>query len=179
MVGLPEIATPEDLDLYKAGDPTAILRQATTAVRNYCEWHIAPVVTETMKLDGNGGKDLYLPTQQIVQLISVTNAGVPVDLDDIDDSEAGYLTLVTGCWSTRPGKSVVQLQHGFETAPDDVVAVILAIAARAVDSPAGRTREHGGLVDIGFGLTGAGVSGGLALLEHEKTLLDRFRVDGK
>ena len=49
---------------------------ATVAeVRAYCGWHIAPVVTETLTLDGPGGHLLVLPTLRLVDLLSVTNEG--------------------------------------------------------------------------------------------------------
>lgn len=177
MASLPDIATATDLTKFMLGDEDAIVRQAQRAVRNYCQWHVWPVITETLKLDGDGGKVLMLPTLKIVELISVTTGGATVDLANIDDSEAGFLELSVGCWSPRAGKTRVELQHGYDDVPEDVVAVIVQTAARAADSPAGRTREQAGGVNVGFGLTGAGVSGGLALLAHEKELLDPYRVE--
>ena len=98
-----------------------------------------------------------------------------VDLADIDDSDAGWLTLYRGAWSCRPGKVVVRLKHGHEQSPEDVVAVISAVAARMADSPAGRPREQAGQVAV----TKANVAfniAGFALMKHEKELLDPYRI---
>lgn len=178
MAGLPDLASTGDLTKLLSGDQAASVRQAQRAVRNYCEWHIAPVITETLKLDGDGSNLLMLPSLKIVEIVSVITDGKVVDLAEVDDSEAGYLELNTGCWSPRPGKTFVVLEHGYEEPPEDVVSVIVSAAARQLDSPAGRIREHAGEVDIGFALVGNGVSGGIALLEHEKAILDKYRVDG-
>lgn len=178
MVSLPDLATTGDLTKLMSGDAAASVRQAQRAVRNYCGWHIAPVVTETLKLDGDGSRVLFLPSLKVVDIIAITTAGVPVLPADVDDSEAGYLELVSGCWSPRAGKTLVTLEHGYESAPEDVVAVIVSVAARAIDSPSGRIREHAGEVDIGFALVGNGVAGGIALLEHEKAILNKYRVHG-
>jgi hypothetical protein len=177
MASLPDdFAATGDLTKLMSGDEAAIVRQAQQAVRSYCGWHIAPVFTETLKLDGEGGKLLFLPSLKIVNIIAITTAGVAVLPDDVDDSEAGYLELYRGCWAPRAGKTLVTLEHGYEEAPADVVGVVAQVAARAIDSPAGRTREQAGGVNVGFAFTGAGVSGGLALLEHEKAILDKYRV---
>lgn len=176
MAGLPDLATTGDLTNLLSGDEAASVRQAQRAVRNYCEWHIAPVITETLTLDGDGGNLLFLPSLKIVEILSVITDGRVVDLTQVDVSEAGYLELFTGCWSARPGKTFVVLEHGHDPVPDDVVGVVAQVAARAIDSPSGRTREQAGGVNVGFGLTGVGVSGGIALLEHEKAILDKYRV---
>jgi len=177
MAGLPDFATTGDLTKLMSGDEAASVRQAQRAVRNYCGWHIAPVVTETLKLDGDGSNLLFLPTLKIETIVSVITDGRVVDLTQVDDSTAGFLELAAGCWSPRPGKTFVVLEHGYESAPEDVVGVVVSAAARQLDSPAGRTREQAGGVNVGFALTGVGVSGGIALLEHEKAILDKYRVD--
>ncbi|KQY58319.1 hypothetical protein ASD11_01235 [Aeromicrobium sp. Root495] len=173
---LDDLAAVGDLTKLLSGDQAAAVQRAQRAVRSYCGWHIAPAFTETLKLDGDGSNLLFLPSLKIGEIVSVVTDGRVVDLDQVDDSEAGYLQLNAGCWSPRPGKTFVVLTHGYENAPEDVVAVVTAVAARAIDSPSGRTREHAGEIDVGFALVGTGVSGGIALLEHEKAILDRYRV---
>ena len=175
MAGLPDLATATDLDKFKSGDPATIVRQAQRVVRNYCRWHVSPVVEATFKLDGDGTKDLFLPTLEIVELLEVTNAGTVVDLADIDDSDAGWLTLTSGTWSCRSGKVIVKLRHGHETPPEDVVGVISAVAARMADSPMGRSREHAGQVDVTKAQVAPNISG-FALMKHEKELLDPYRI---
>ena len=64
-------------DLPVGTDEAAWLA-ACDAVRGYCEWHIAPSVTETLTLDGPGGSVLHLPSAHVTAVASVTNDGAVI-----------------------------------------------------------------------------------------------------
>ena len=97
---------------------------AADAVRAYCGWHVAPVVEETLILDGRGGGRLILPTLRVVDILSLTVDGMIVD--EPVWSTAGVLW---GRFPDRPRSVTVTLQHGYETAPTDLVALITAVTA--------------------------------------------------
>lgn len=68
---------------------------------------------------------------------------------------------------------------GYETVPDDIVAVVCSIAARSL----GATPEHAGVTSmslgdaaIGYGTVGA--SGALGMFDGERAVLDRYRRIG-
>lgn len=171
-----DLATLADWDAYQERLPAALIAQVEAAVRSYCGWHIAPSVSETITVDGQGGHVLALPTLHLTAVATVSNGDDDVSADNFDWSESGYLELRCGHWTCRPRGVTAAITHGYEQAPADVIGVIMQIAARASSSPAGITREQAGSVSFSYALTAPGVSGGVALLEHERTILDHYRL---
>lgn len=176
-MSLPDIATPYDLEQYQDGDPEAIVRQAQGFLRRYCGWHVADAIDEEMVLDGKGSRHMWLPTLQVNDITSVTNAGDEVDLtDDLDWSATGYLELRCGTWTQRPRQVVVTLNHGYEDIPDELIEVIVSIASRAMSSPSGAIRSTTGPFSAEWSAVAPGVAGGLALLQHERAVLDSYKL---
>jgi hypothetical protein len=144
------------------------LNAAHGAVRRFCGWHVAPVIDETITLDGSGGKDILLPSLRVVQLLSVLNDGVNVTAQ-VDTSRAGILRLTTGCWTSRLGRVTVTLSHGYELDEvPEVAAIIAGVAKRGPNSGRVEASEsangssRGGVVD-----RGAPISIPLTLTEQE------------
>lgn len=152
------------------------VRGVSSAIRRYCGWHITPVRDEALTLDGPGGRELALPTMRLRAISEITNRGTSLDVDaDLDWSDLGEVELRMGCWSTRYRSVTVSFTHGYEHAYD-VEQTALAIANRALSSPAGVTREQAGQVSISYAITSPGVSGGLAVLGPEYAVLDTYRI---
>lgn len=175
-MSLPPFVEVTDLEAYQSGDADAILGQAEATIRAYCGWHVSPDLTETLTLDGQGGRHLWLPSLKVNSITSVTHLGEPVDLDDVDWSESGYLELRCGYWTRRPRRIAVTLNHGYEVAPAELVEVVVSIASRAASSPSGAVREQAGQVNFTWATVASGVSGGLALLQHERDILDKYKL---
>lgn len=172
----PDFVTVPDLEAYRAGDDEAIIRQTQAAIRRYCGWHIAPEITETIVLDGDGSRHLWLPSLHVTAVTAVTNGDTVLDVtDDLDWSETGFIELRCSRWTERPRRISVELTHGYEEIPADLVELAVSLAARAASSPSGAISEHAGQVSLTFG-TFNGVAGGLALLAHEKELLSEYRL---
>lgn len=167
------MAIPSLLPSVSAGD----LAAAEAAVRKYCGWHIAPVVEEDFVLDGTGTSSLFVRTLRLVDVIAATVDGVAVDPLTLEWSEAGFIRT-SGVWPDRLRSVRLTVSHGFESVPD-VAAIITAIAARASASPMGVVREQAGAVSISMSLTAPGVSGGVVLMEHERRMLDAYRISGR
>lgn len=168
------LAQPEDLTGFQSSDPTMMIEWVTSVVRGYCGWHIASVVSETIYVDGEGSRHLWLPSLRVVSVDEVKNDGETLSEDCYDWSESGYLELRSGHFSTRPRGIEVTLSHGHLFAPGAVVETIVSIAARSGDT-GGTTSERAGQVGVTFG-TFNGVSGGIALLEHEKAKLAPYKL---
>lgn len=152
------------------------LKAAHGVVRRFCGWHVAPVIDETLTLDGSGGRDILLPSLRVVQLASVMNDGVDVT-EQVDTSHAGILRLTSGCWTKRLGRVTVTLTHGYELDEvPEVAAIIAGVAKRgpnsgrvdASESTNGSSR--GGFVD-----RGAPISVPLTLTEQEA--LSTYRLE--
>jgi len=179
---MPDLATAAELAAYSNGaisqtDPRVApaLAGASAAIRNYCGWHISPVVTETLVLDGPGGRLLSLPTKHLINITSLIEDETTLEDTAFRWSEDGSVKR-NGCrWSDDFRILTVTIEHGYATA-EDVKRVLLAVVTRELSSPTGATREQAGAVSISWATTAPGVSGGLALLAHEFSVLDAYRI---
>jgi hypothetical protein len=128
---------PSDVATYTnqrmaADDPLTaeLLTGALAAARDYCEWHVTPVITNfEVTLDGPGSRILVLPTLRVETLNSVTEHGVSLSLDNIQMSAAGPVRLrkinnstpppgaIWGHrWSHLYSSIIVNMDHGYDTA---------------------------------------------------------------
>lgn len=158
-----------DLSDFRAGDPATLVGQAQSRIRSYCEWHVAPKITETILVDGRGSPSLQLPSLHVVDVTSITNEGELVDPDDYDWSADGYVVLNNGgWWSRRPRQVEVVFQHGYEDVPADLVGVAVALASRLATSPSGVKREAAGAVSLEYGSSD--------FFADEREILDRYKL---
>jgi hypothetical protein len=130
------LVTPGNLSGFP-GAPFAetVLDAAVATVREEAGWHIAPVITETVTLDGPASGILMLPTRRVTAILSVTDDGVLVDPTEFYLREGGYLQRRYSRWGGR--KMTVEFTHGFDACPDTLLPII---AERA------RTLARGGVV---------------------------------
>lgn len=106
---------------------------AVGAIRGEAGWHIAPEVTETLRVESWGGRWLHLPTRRVVAVTNVQQNGVTLS------------------WALYPGSSLyrvngwpvgvveVALTHGYEECPPELYAVI----AEATTGGRVRSRQEG------------------------------------
>jgi hypothetical protein len=168
-----------DLDAYTA---QLMLDGACEAVIEYCGWHITPVLTETVTVDGTGTPVQTLPTLNLVALDSVQENGVALDVARIDWSSNGVMEKrLGGIWTTRRRGVTAGIQHGYDVTPGWIVTMICAAAGRAFTTPLGRMQETAGDQSITYSAprsptAEAAPPGTVALLGFEKKMLDRIRV---
>lgn len=159
--------------------PQFWLDAAHAAVRRFCGWHVAPVITESLTLDGNGSRSILLPSRRVTAITSVVEDGTT--LTDFEWSESGIITKPGGYWSRKHRSIVVSLSHGFDDA-SDVAGIISGIAARSMAAKDGALMKRAGSMSFQRGASGSGrgSSGGAAvslpLLEAEKQQLDPYRL---
>ena len=177
------LVTPQQLEEYtkgaiRADDPRAalLLAGASAAVRRFCGWHITPVLTQTMTLDGPGGADLELATLNLEGIVSVVELGQALDVTALEWSRLGNIRHPRGCWSSRYRSIVVSIRHGFDDAAD-VQQIVLQVSASALSSPMGVTREQAGQVAVQWATTAPGVSGGVSLLQRDLDVLALYRLN--
>lgn len=151
------------------------IEQAESLVRGFCGWHISPTRTETISVRSRRGETLTLPSLHVTAVASVTDDTTPLTVEsDYTWSAAGILTRL-GYWSD--GKLVeVQFTHGYSIPPPELVAVVQAVAKRAVNNPDSLTRRTTGPFTDAYSTTGAGQASTLALLDSEKEILRRYRI---
>lgn len=152
------------------------LKAAHGAVRRFCGWHVAPLIEETLILDGSGGRDVLLPSLRVVELLAVTNDGVNVTAG-VDTSRAGILRLTTGTWTDRLGRVSVTLRHGYDLDEvPEVAAVIAGVAKRGPNAGRVEASESANGSSRGAALDrGAPVS--IPLLLPEREALSTYRIE--
>lgn len=185
---LPSLASPAQLEEWtkrkiKAADnrvPVA-LAAVSRSIRNRAGWHITPVVSgHVLTLDGPGGNVLSLPSMAVKSLTSVVDDELVLDpASDLRVSRgSGLVKKRSGAaWSGEYGAIQVTMSHGHESA-EDLVGVCLSIAARALASPMGATREQAGALSVNWAMATQGVSGGILPMAGELAIVDAYRVTG-
>lgn len=157
------------MDGFTAGTPE---QAATQAIRDYCGWHVAPVITATLTLDGTGTDTVLLPSRRVVDIESVKLDGTDLEAEGFEWSSDGLLRRRRGCWPERYRSLEVILRHGFEdmTALADVVASI--VARVKIDPTGALASQRAGTQSVGFtsGATGGG------LMQSEKERLAPYRL---
>lgn len=106
-------------------------RAAVSAIRHACGWHIAPSVTETLTVEGDGSGLLLLPTLHLTGVSAVSNDGEALaDLTDKDAfqwSRRGVLRW-NRRWSAKYDGVSVTITHGYDDFPPELLAVARAMA---------------------------------------------------
>lgn len=175
-------ATPAELSSWTKGliSPTdersqLVLDGATTAIRKYCGWNIAPAEDLTVTLDG-GGQVLYLPSLQVNSIASITVDGTALASTDFEWSKrTGNVRRKDHCdFPEVWGGIVAVFNSGYAEVPQDLKTIVLQVSAMALSSPTGATREQAGQVAISWATTAPGVSGGLSLLERDYAVLNAY-----
>lgn len=144
---MPEQLLPFDVEQYTRGrlsqtDPetTRLLDAALARARRYCGWHVSPVITETITLDGHGDRFLPLPTKRIGAVVGIDVDGVPIDLSEVQQHGS---TLIRWIWPCGYANIEVEFTHGFTAA--EAVDFREAVL-RMVDQSASIAAEGGTLV---------------------------------
>lgn len=97
------------------------------AVRAWCGWHIAPSKTETVKVEGDGGRVLLLPSLHVT------------DVTEVRDEDAGAVTsykwrengVMRGWWRCE-NLYAVDITHGYDEMPAELVEVIALLDADGI-----------------------------------------------
>jgi hypothetical protein len=183
MAALP---TWSDLELftgqtYVAAQAEMKLGQVIQRVRDYCGWHIAGSVTETVTVDGSGSDVLDLPTLRLTAVLVVTEDGETVDVDDLEWSTAGYLKRASA-WTTKLRGVAAQITHGYVEMPVSLAEVVMTSAARGLEVVShGVVRSQEQIGDYSYNnqyaTAGSNQPVGAFFLEHEKKVLDRYAIE--
>lgn len=154
---LPPLAT------TPAGVDESNWKAACAAVRSFCRWHIAPSHRETVTVDGSGGDVLFLPTHRLTEIHSIVDDG-----REVSDPEWSAAGMVRGSWSCKFRGVVVDMTHGLDECPDDVLNVALSLAKRP---------PNGGLKSKGAGPFSE-TYGDSDMSDSERTTLAPYRMIG-
>lgn len=179
---LPNFASAAEVENFTKGqidsaDPRVAdaINAVTSNIRKEAGWHVGPVVTgHSVVLDGPGGRKLNLPTLKLVNLVSLTQLGVALNLtdDSHDWSELGLIEKRDGSyWTDRYRKIVAVMDHGFADLAD-LKFLTLSLVARGLSSPLGATREQAGSMSIQW----SNGAGGLVPTAYEQAIMNRYKL---
>lgn len=150
------------------------LAAGLAAVERWCGWHVTPVKEgHEVELDGPGGSLLRLPTLRVVELVSVVEDGVTLNLGSLEWSKTGLVRKKSGAaWSSKLGAITVKMNHGFAEAADFESAV-LSYVDRTSQAPTG-----GKPIAVGpFRWSEEKVIAGSAFSMAELSILDLYRLE--
>lgn len=155
----------------------ALLDDVSAAVRGYTGQQFS-TATSTVRLKSRGGK-VRLPQRPVTAVTAVVDTdGVAVEHDwwQFDTIE------LDTSWNRFDRELVsrdyvdVTYEHGYATVPDEIVAVVCQIAARAYGRPADETAYTSeNVAGYGYSIGGASSMGAFGLLAGERDVLDRYR----
>ena len=178
-VCLPPIVTPAQFALLTQNRMSstteqvqAMLQAVSASVRGYCGWHLAPSVQCVWRGDAPTGI-CQIPVMGMTAVASVEVDGETLDSTAYEWSTSGLVRLYRP--APRWGSVEVAFTAGYHDSAD-LGAVVTQIAANALAASPGVREEHAGQVGISYNQTASGVSGGVALLDRDRMLLDRWRI---
>lgn len=143
---------------------------ACAAVRNYCGWHVAPSITETIIMDGPGERILPLPTLHLTAVESIT-----IDGRAVTEPKWSQDGTVVGWWGCAPRSIMAEITHGYDVVPADLLRAVQTVAQRGVANPLGAVRVAAGPFNLGF--TDGGSGGGSEFGKTtEQSAIDRYKL---
>lgn len=172
------------------------ITEATAAIKNYCNQYLERVIEEEITLDIWAPRwNLVLPEMPVISVANVVEDGEELtEGSDEDYVLANYGQLIRrgARWAVGPQIVTVIYTHGYETIPDDIVAVCARAASRVFQAGLRAAGEEGvpgvaskSLGDFSVSYSAAaggegvmGVSGARMLLLSEKDILDKYRYKG-
>lgn len=140
------------------------LAAASRAIRNDAGWHIATTRQVVLKRRQRYAETIWLPAMEIVSISAATVDGTVLVAGDVEfDPETG--------WTNLCGRNYdITFTAGYTEVPEDVVAVTLEVAAIALGSPLGWTREQAGSVSVSIAKAGGG------LTDDQKNRLAHYKI---
>lgn len=105
---------------------------AVAGVRGAALWHIAPLKTETVTLDViYAERRLRLPTRKLIAVTAVRDADDATVIDPgtyrVSHTRAQVVKR-TGYWPAGDERVEVDIQHGYDSVPLDLLAVVAEAA---------------------------------------------------
>lgn len=147
-------ATPQQMEQRSQGAIAAThpfleteLASATRSIRDYCGWHIAGPEEVTHRRVRPYHDQVWLPAMQVEEIVSAKINGGDVEPDTVEfDPDTG--------WTSLYGRRVeVKFRAGFDSVPESLVTLTLELAAGALGTPLGISREQAGGVSVTFART--------------------------
>lgn len=167
----------EDVD---SGRGAAAIMDASAAVVAYCGgWEFVRATrTVTVKVPPSRRVRLgQLPVHSVTTVVDLKDNPLTFEFDGIDTVSISMNLddFAFEPWSSDIRNVKITYDGGFDTVPDDIVAVVCQIAGRALGTtPQDAALSSERLGEWSVSVRGAAASGALGLLLPERSVLDRY-----
>lgn len=179
---LPPIIDADEFDAITGGVMSsaperieAVLDGVSQAVRDFCGWHVAPVLECSWTGQGEG-RLMVLPCISVRSVTSLTVDGTATEA--FEWLPSGLVRLQGGCFPDAWRSAVCGFVAG-EDAAGALAMAVSQIAANQLAAAAGVRSERAGQVSIDYNQTANGVSGGVRLLDSDMRLLMPYRITAR
>lgn len=136
------------------------------AVQAYCGWHIAPSRSEAVRVEGDGGRVILLPSLHVTDATEVRDESGKV----VTGWKVRENGVARGRWRCHELYEF-DIVHGYDAMPGEVTDIIAELDGRG---PGGGALVQVGQVRYATGSDGAPVGGSLTLAQ--KAILDRYKL---
>lgn len=176
---LPDLITVSDFnaatnDRY-AGDARIepAIASASAAIRDYCGWHVAPVLDCSITLDGEAG-DIWLPTNALASVTSAKVGGEDVTVTG--SNRRGRVRLAHKACGL--GNVAIDYVAGYDVAacPDLMGVVVQRVMASVAMTTYGVSQETAGGVSISYSGSALSDLGSAFLPDSVKAALSTYRL---
>lgn len=150
------------------------IESASASIRNACGWHIAPSMPCRVTLDGDGGRNVFLPTNHLTGIESVEVGGAPTE--DYQWSRLGQVRL------SRPlpcdlQAATVEYVAGYDaTTLPDLAEAVAAVVVHRIALSYGVTSETAGGVSVSYAQSAAYGGATASLTDSERAAIAPYRV---
>ena len=200
---LPDFIDSETFNAYTGrkfnGDSriSANIPSATSVIRNYCGWHIAPVLTCGVNYRVQDLRDAYIGGDLLMQLPAtfvsavtkvVINAKYNAltqewegdELNDFYiDNATGMLRIYDAGAQDRKSQIFVKYASGYDLANIKAIQELTAnLVTHAVTNPYGVNSEAAGGVSVSYSSTWSGHASATALTNDTREVLDAYKIRG-
>lgn len=147
----------------------AVLASTSAAIRDWCGWHVGPVL-ECRYVGEGEGRILVLPAMGVQEVTSLRVR----DVETPFEWRPSGLVRIAG-WFPDAWRSVeCEYTAGFGS--ESIGQVVAQIAANALAASPGVADERAGNVSITYNKTGDGITGGVSLLSRDRDMLAPYRL---
>lgn len=149
----------------------AVLNSVSSAVRDWCGWHVAPSLTCTLVGDGEG-RLLVLPSMGVTSVTSLEVNGSAET--NFEWSAAGMVRLKHSVFPDSWRSVECVYTAGFDSGA--IGQAVAQIAANSLAAAPGVANERAGNVSITYNQTGSGITGGVSLLPRDYAILAPYKL---
>lgn len=171
------LATVEDLEAYLGrtfDDPTSAelaIDIASDIIRTYCGHSITKILNDNIFIDGNGTDTILLPAAPVNGIDLIEIDGELLETTKYKYSKKGWVKRIDkNIFPNTPNSIEIIYNHGYDTIPDAILGVVLALAGRITDGSSGIKQETIGSYSVTY------ADPAPVLRANEQAALDNFKV---